>query len=99
MQIDLVFKPKVNSTENIKEFVNEKTQKLEKYFHGNFHARWTFSTEKDDYKSHLYIVGNNIDYFGEDSGTNLFSTIESCVDKVEKQLRKLKEIVKDNHRQ
>lgn len=98
MQIDLVFKQKVTSSDSIKEFVNEKTEKLEKYFHGNFHARWTFSMEREDYKAHLHVVGNHIDYIGEDIGSNLLTTIESCVDKVERQLRKHKEIVKDHHR-
>jgi ribosomal subunit interface protein len=97
MKIDFVFKPKVTSGESIKEFINEKTGKLEKYFNGEFHARWTFDKENDDFTSHLHVVGNRIDYFGEDRSTNLLSAIESCVDKIERQLRKRKEIVKDHH--
>lgn len=96
MQIDLVFKPNVSNSDGLKGFVNEKTEKLEKYFKGNFHARWTLSKEKDDYIAHLYVVGNGIDYFGEERHDNLLTAIESATDKVERQLRKLKEMVKDH---
>ena len=97
MKIDLVFK-KVSSGDSIKAFVNEKTEKLERYFNGNFHARWTFDMEKDEYTAHLYVVGNNIDYFGEERDANLLTAIEACIEKVERQLQKHKEIVKDHHR-
>lgn len=98
MQVDLVFKTGVKSGDSIKEFINEKTAKLEKYFNGNFHARWTFSVEQEEFKAHLHVVGNHIDYFGEEIAPNILTSIESCVDKVERQLRKHKEIVKDHNR-
>lgn len=97
MKIDYVFKPKVSSGDSIKEFISDKTEKLEKYFNGDFHARWTFDMEKDEYSAHLHVVGNRIDYFGEEKSANLLAAIESCVDKIERQLRKRKEIVKDHH--
>lgn len=97
MQIDYVFKSFDSGTE-IKTFINDKTTKLKKYFNGKIHAKWTFTQEKIDYVSHLHIMGNNIDYFGEAKHENLLSSIEEAVERVEKQLKKHKEIVKEHHR-
>jgi putative sigma-54 modulation protein len=97
MQVDIAFK-NINSGDSIKEFVNDKTSKLEKYFNGKIHAKWMLAQEKDEYIAHLHILGNSIDYFGEARLENLLSSIEASVDKVEKQLKKHKEILQNHHK-
>jgi len=97
MQVDYVFKS-FDSGAEIKTFINDKTAKLEKYFQGKIHAKWTFTQEKINYVAHLHVVGNHIDYFGEASHENLPSSIEEAVERVEKQLKKHKEILKDHHK-
>ena len=97
MQIDYVFKSFDSGTE-IKTFIDDKTSKLKKYFDGKIHAKWTFTQEKAGYISHLHVMGNNIDYFGEAKNDNLLSSIEEAVERVEKQLKKHKEILKEHHR-
>lgn len=97
MQIDYVFKS-FDSGKEIKAFIDDKTTKLEKYVRGHIHAHWTFSQEKATYVSKLHLVGNQVDYFGESTHENLLSSIEEAVERVETQLKKHKEILKDHHK-
>ena len=95
MQIDYVFKG-VSSGNEIKSFINDKTEKLAKYFDGKIHAKWVLDQERDEKVVHLHVVGNHIDYFGEDRHENLLTAIEQTLDRVERQLKKHKEILKDH---
>lgn len=97
MNIDYVFKG-ISSGSEIKSFIDDKTAKLGKYFDGKIHAKWTLDKEKEECLAHLHVVGNQIDYFGEDRHENLLTAIEMAVDRVERQLRKHKEIMKDHHK-
>ncbi len=96
MQIDMSFKH-MDSTEAIKSHATEKSEKLTKYFDGKMHATWNFSVEKLEHIAHLHLVGNHIDQFCEVRTDNLYASIDEAVHKMEKQLRKLKEIVTDKH--
>ena len=98
MQVDFVLKNTHATGASIKDFLNDKTSKLKKYFDGRIHAKWTISYENDLHVAHLHVTGNMGEYFGESRLHNLLSSIEETVDKVETQLRKHKEIVKDHHR-
>ncbi len=95
MQVDIVFKG-LQSKDETKEFVNHKTEKLKKYFQGKIHARWNLSHAKENCVAHLHVTGNHIDMFSESEHENLFSAVEQAVDKVEIQLKKQKEKVKEH---
>ena len=98
MQLDMVFKG-IDSGNETKTFVQHKTEKLKKYFDGKFHARWNFSKQNDSCIAHLHVTGKpHMDIFGEAEHENLYSAIEEAVDKLEKQLKKHKEIIKDHHK-
>lgn len=98
MQVDFVLKNTHATGNQIKDFLEDKTGKLEKYVVGNAHAKWTISYENEEHVAHLHIVGNATDYFGEARQHNLLSSIEEAVEKVERQLKKHKEILKDHHK-
>lgn len=95
MNINISFKD-LDSTEAIKNFAREKSGKLEKYFRGRISVNWNFSIERQNQIAHCHMMGNNMDYFAEAVTSDLYASIEQCVDKIEKQLRKHKEIVKDH---
>lgn len=97
MQMDFTLKNTQTKGADIKDFLQDKTAKLDKYFQGQFHAKWIISFEADEHVSHLHVTGKLGDYFGEARDHNLLTSIESAVDRLETQLRRTKEIVK-NHR-
>lgn len=95
MNINMSFKH-IEPTESIKAYATEKSDKLSKYFRGKISVNWNFTVERQNQIAHLHILGNDIDYFSESNTQDLYASIDSVVDKVEKQLRKHKEIVKDH---
>lgn len=98
MQMDFTLKNTHATGNDIRDFLQDKTSKLEKYFDGRIHAKWVINYENDEHVSHLHVTGNNMDYFGESRQHNILSSIEEAVDRVESQLRRHKEIVKSHHR-
>jgi putative sigma-54 modulation protein len=86
----------MRSSETIRKYAQEKCEKLEKYFNGKISVTWSFSMEREDRLAHCHITGNNMNYFGEAGTEDLRASIDLAIDKIEKQLRKHKEIVKDH---
>jgi putative sigma-54 modulation protein len=95
MNLNISFKH-MDPTEAIKAYTHDKSGKLEKYFRGRISVSWNFSVEKQNQIAHCHLVGNNMDYFGEASTEDLYASIDMAVEKLEKQLRRHKEIVKDH---
>jgi len=54
-----------------------------------------FSEEKQDQIAHCHLTGNNMDYFGEAKTSSLYASIDQGIVKIEKQIQKHKEIIKD----
>jgi putative sigma-54 modulation protein len=98
MQLEFSLKNVPGKSEGVKVFLEEKTSKLEKFFQGKIHARWVISYENEEHVCHLRVTGNHIEFFGEARDHNLYSGIEEAIDRIERQLVKHKEIVKDHHR-
>jgi|GEM_PF-6264143 len=97
MQMEFVLKNTHTKGESVKEFLEEKTGKLERYVHGHFHARWNISYEKDEHEAHLHITANNVDMVGKARHHIILTAIEDAIDKVERQLNKHREQVQDHH--
>lgn len=95
MNLSMSFK-NMDPSDAIEVYTTEKSQKLAKYFNGNIHVTWIFSLERLHRTAHCHLVGNNMDYFGEESTEDLRASIDMALEKIEKQIRKHKEIVKDH---
>jgi putative sigma-54 modulation protein len=80
----------------LKTFIQEKSETLKRYFHGKISATWSLSIEKQNRIAHCHIVGNHIDFFGEATTEDFKASIDLTLEKLEKQIRKHKEIVKDH---
>ncbi len=98
MQMEFVLKGSKAKGSDIKEFLEDKTGKLERYVHGHFHARWNISYEQDEHEAHLHITANNVDMVGKARHHILLTAIEEAVEKVERQLNKHREQVQDHHK-
>jgi putative sigma-54 modulation protein len=96
MQIDMTFKH-MEASEAVRTYATEKSEKLKKYFDGKVHVTWNFVVEKQEHVAHCHLVGNRMDYFGEARTTEMHASIEDALDKVEKQIRKHKEVVTKHH--
>lgn len=97
MQMEFVLKNTHTKGSEIKDFLEDKTSKLEKFTYGHFHARWNIVYEQDEHEAHLHVTANNVDYIGKARDHNLLTAIEGAVEKVERQLSKHKEMVKNHH--
>jgi putative sigma-54 modulation protein len=95
MKLNMSFKH-MKSSEAIKHYTREKSERLAKYFKGKTGVTWNFSVEKMNHVAHVHLVGNMMDFFGEGSSDDLRGSIDMAVERIEKQIRKRKEIVKDH---
>lgn len=97
MQLEMTFK-NMEASARVKEFVDEKSRSLKKFFHGNLHLKWILSSERDTHIAHVHLTGKDLDFFVEDEEKNLFTLVENCVEKLERQLQKKKEQIQDHHK-
>jgi putative sigma-54 modulation protein len=96
MVVNVSFK-QLDSSEAFRDFVKEKSGTLGKYFDGRITVTWNFHKEREDFIAHCHLVGNGMDYFGEAAATDIHGSVDLVLDKVEKQIRRHKEILKDHH--
>ena len=95
MNLHIAFK-QIEADDELKTYVESKSETLKRYFSGKVNVTWSLSAEKQNRIAHCHLVGNNMDYFGEGSTEDLRASVGIALDKIEKQLRKHKEIVKDH---
>ena len=86
----------MDATEAIKEHAQNASVKLEKFVKPTVNANWIFLVEAGEHKAELRVKGPHVDYFVEARTPNLYHSIDEAVNKMEKQLKKHKEILK-NH--
>lgn len=86
----------MHSSDFLQGFIQEKTQTFNKYFNGKVTLKWTLSAVKLGKVAHLHLVGNHMDYFAEANTSDFRASIEEVIDKIERQIRKHKEILKDH---
>ena len=86
----------IESSDSLREFTEEKSKKIKKFFKGKINLDWHLSQEHERKIAHCHLTGKNIDFFAEDSTKDFQQSIDSVVTKLERQIRKQKEKVKDN---
>lgn len=97
MVISMSFKH-MSPSDKLREYTEEKCQRLTKYFKGRVHLTWTLEVNKLVRSAHCHLVGNHMDYFGHGDTEDFLASIDDAIDRIETQLRRHKEIVKDHHR-
>jgi putative sigma-54 modulation protein len=95
MELHYSFKH-MGPSDTLRDYAAEKSQKLAKYFDGKSNVTWSMSVEKQNRIVHCHLVGRNLDCFGEAVSEDFYASIDLALEKIEKQLRKHKEIVKDH---
>ncbi|NLB81737.1 MAG: ribosome-associated translation inhibitor RaiA [Clostridiaceae bacterium] len=89
MKITIVAR-KFELTQQLKDYIEKKFGKLNKFFSDDSDARITLSVEKLDQKVEATIFSQNMIYRVEEKTTDMYSTIDKAVDSVERQIRKNK---------
>lgn len=85
----------LDSTPAIEEKVQQKAEKLKKYFDGKIYVDWTCGVEGDVHLSEVTVLGDHFTYHASGRDSNLYRTLDDVVQKLEKQLRKKKELTRD----
>lgn len=95
MNLNISFK-QMDSSDWLRDYITEKSDLFEKYFNGKMSATWNLSQEKQNRIVHCHLVGNQMDFFGETMDEDFKAAIDLTIDKIERQIRKHKEITKDH---
>jgi putative sigma-54 modulation protein len=95
MKLVISFK-NIDASKALTSFIQDKSESLAKYFKGRITATWIISAEKLNRVAHCHLVGNSMDYFGEGVTDDFRASVDVALEKIETQVRKHKEIVKDH---
>lgn len=83
-------------TDSLRNYVNEKMGKLERHFDKVSNTHVILSVEKDTHKAEATVHMSGNDIFAEASENDMYASIDGLVDKLDRQVKKFKEKLK-NH--
>ncbi|MCW8901097.1 MAG: ribosome-associated translation inhibitor RaiA, partial [Gammaproteobacteria bacterium] len=89
----------VEVTDSLKAYVSEKLERLEKHFDHVNNVHVILSVEKLRQKSEATVHVNGASLFADSTEEDMYAAIDSMVDKLDRQIKKHKEKLKDHHQQ
>ncbi len=95
MQIAITFRH-MDTVESLRKYVEEKVGKVQKHTNRPIEASVVLSVEKHRHIAEISIVANRIVINSKEETGDMYSSIDLVVGKVEKQLRKYKERLKQH---
>ena len=95
MNLNITFK-QMGPSNAIKYYTSERSERLKKYFDGRITVSWNFCVTREGHAAHCHLVGNHMDYFGEATTEDMHASIDLVIERIERQVRKHKEIVRDH---
>jgi putative sigma-54 modulation protein len=97
MQIDLTGHH-VDLTQALRDYVHEKFERLERHFDNVIDVHVILTVEKLQHKAEatMLVTGNNL--FADATHQDMYAAIDALVDKLDRQVVKHKEKLKDHHR-
>lgn len=75
--------------------IREKSKKLDKYFEKNAHVKWSCYVKDNNHYAEVRVSGPNLDYHATAHTDSLYKTLDLTIDKLEKQLAKRKDKMKN----
>ena len=88
----------VEVTDSLKAYVAEKLERLEKHFDHVNNVHVILSVEKQRQKSEATVNVNGATLFADSTEEDMYAAIDSMTDKLDRQIKKHKEKIKDHHR-
>ncbi|MBI3543791.1 MAG: ribosome-associated translation inhibitor RaiA [Deltaproteobacteria bacterium] len=87
----------MDATEALKRHTNERSERIKKFVSdATTECTWIFYLDGDNHVADVRVTGPHVDSFAQAKTADMYQSIDEAVEKVEKQLRKHKEIVKDH---
>lgn len=87
----------IEVTDSLKAYVSEKIERLEKHFDHVNNVHVILSVEKLRQKSEATVHVNGASLFADSTEEDMYAAIDSMVDKLDRQIKKHKEKLKDHH--
>ncbi|GJM22325.1 MAG: hypothetical protein DHS20C15_22400 [Planctomycetota bacterium] len=98
VRIDLTDRHKQHP-DNVREYATEKVQKLTRYFDKVQHIEIVLDHEHGQHSVEVIVTANHqLHFVGHASHDSALACIDSVVEKLERQVVKAKERLKDHHR-
>jgi len=90
MQTSVTFK-NIDSSENLKTFVSEKLNRLDKFLDNPAETNVVLSVEKFRHTAEINLAGDRLTINSKEETGDMYSAIDMVLDKLEKQLKKNKQ--------
>ena len=87
----------IEVTDSLRVYVTEKLERLEKHFDHVNNVHVILSVEKQRQKSEATVHVNGASLFADSTEEDMYAAIDSMVDKLDRQIKKHKEKLKDHH--
>lgn len=87
----------VDITDSLRDHVNNKFEKLSRHFDHMTNVHIILSIEKDRQKAEATIHASGADIFASEEGDNMYAAIDSVITKIDRQMGKLKDKIKNHH--
>lgn len=95
MNSSITFK-NIDSSDALKDYVEKKLSKLDKFFDKYAEARVVFSVEKDNHIAEISVVSSKLNLKAKEKSDDMYSSIDLVMDKLKIQLSKFKEKVQSH---
>jgi len=95
MEITVNFK-NIKSSDKLKEYVEEKLNRVDKLFDKLSEARVVFSKEKEIRIVEINLISGKLNIHVKETGGNMRPTIDLAVDKLKSQVKKVREKLYDH---
>lgn len=95
MQVHVTFRH-LDSSQAVKDYVEKKSEKFKKFLHEPIEVHVVLEVQKLSHKAEINVTAKNVKYHGVEESPNLYASIDIVAEKIERQIRKHKEIVKEH---
>jgi putative sigma-54 modulation protein len=96
MQLNITFR-QFGSSDSLKEYAKEKVERVNKYLDRAGEAHVVLSLERHLHHADITIHSGAWVLRGREKSEDMYASIDSAMDKIESQLRKYKEKIKNHH--
>ncbi len=94
MQTSVTFK-NLGPSENLKTYVSEKLDRLDKYLDNPAEANVVLTVQKFRHIAEINLIGDRLSINGKDETNDMYSAIDLALGKLEKQIKKSKQKIRE----
>jgi putative sigma-54 modulation protein len=94
MQTSVTFK-NLDPSDTLKDYVNEKLDRLDRFLDNPAEANVVLSVEKFRHIAEVNIVGDRLNLIGKEATADMYLAVDMVADKLEKQLKKSKDKIRE----